>query len=520
MAESLQTVQGVVLTSDATFDKAGVQGLKVVDVSLAGELFQLETILKIPEAGLDWEGIEGLKLRIQDYFLQKGALFTVVDLPEQEVTDGVVLFLVRKSKFGKISYQGKEKFCSKIHAKEGELIDEEKLFDDLAFLNENPFHYTDVIVAPGSSSETTDMEFVTRESFPFKVLAGADNTGNAVAGRTRFFASLIWGDAWGRGDLLSYQFSSGFAIDEFHSHTLNSVTYFPWKDILTIFGSYAFIKSEHLLQGFQDYGKALLSSLRYTIPLNPYHQNPRQDVSAGLDYKFFTTDLFFVGTEQQADLLQFVSRSATNVLACYLGYTLKYKSPRHELRFTVETFTSPCTFLPHQSVATYDAMRKGAARKFFYVKAAFEERYRLPWDFQVGLTLRGQGATGRLLPADQLAVGGYSTVRGYSERIFLADNALIGNLEIQTKGYPIIKKVASELSFLLFMDYAWGKNYPSPDSLSQETAHAILWSVGPGIRLNIPPYLEGRLDFGFKLHAVSFDSTAIGRFHLAITMSY
>ena len=88
---------------------------------------------------------------------------------------------------------------------------------------------------------------------------------------------------------------------------------------------------------------------------------------------------------------------------------------------------------------------------------------------------------------------------------------------IDNRPFTFFKKAKDELILLAFMDYGWGYNYHAFDGI---TKTARLWSIGPGLRYNINPYANIRVDYGFKLHPVTFDDDKLGKWHVAATISY
>jgi hemolysin activation/secretion protein len=114
-------------------------------------------------------------------------------------------------------------------------------------------------------------------------------------------------------------------------------------------------------------------------------------------------------------------------------------------------------------------------------------------------------------------LGGYNTVRGYEEQLFVADDTLCANLEIHAPKISFLCKKRDELIFLAFMDYGYGHNlFPFED----ERTNQSLWSVGTGMRYRINPYFSFRADYGFKLKSVQFDDSHVGKAHVGATLSY
>ncbi len=117
-----------------------------------------------------------------------------------------------------------------------------------------------------------------------------------------------------------------------------------------------------------------------------------------------------------------------------------------------------------------------------------------------------------------MGIGGYGTVRGYDERQYNADQAILSSLEWAFPSWPLLslfnrRKISDAMHLLLFADGAYGTNYG-------ENTGTYLLSAGPGLRYTFAPYLALRLDLGFRLHE---EATFVGDFykwHFNLTGSY
>ena len=157
-----------------------------------------------------------------------------------------------------------------------------------------------------------------------------------------------------------------------------------------------------------------------------------------------------------------------------------------------------------------------AKSNYFYARMAFAPIIRLPEDFSFALTLRGQLASHNLLVSEQYGLGGYSTVRGYNERVFNVDNAFLASTELRSPSLKMLnRKYYSDLiQFLVFLDYALGRDvHPIPGN----PVTRYLLGVGPGVRYEVTPYLSFRGDLGFQL---KHEGNRHLRFHFSLVGSY
>lgn len=104
-----------------------------------------------------------------------------------------------------------------------------------------------------------------------------------------------------------------------------------------------------------------------------------------------------------------------------------------------------------------------------------------------------QLTTSSLLTLEQFSIGGADTVRGYRQNQLIADNGILGSVEVRV---PLTSN-PSVLQLVPFFDIGkvWNHRGPNPDP-------ATLASLGLGLRWQIGNDLALRLDYGIPLIAV------------------
>jgi hemolysin activation/secretion protein len=477
----------------------------------------LNDVLKVYEGRtITKETVQNIKETIEEYFANSGDSLLVVKVPEQKVKDGRILVTVETPKLESISIQGNRWFFnssiqSALQVNEGDLIQENSLLDSAAWINRNPFIHTELVLSPGSVPNTTHLEVIAKDRFPARVYAGADNTGSSFSGNERFFAGT--NISLGLNHLLTYQFTSGYNFPEFLSHFGNWTISLPCQDQLIFYGGYALMHPE--IPDFESKGEDIQVSARYLIPFKPFYTPFQHQLLCGLDYKLTNSSLFFLGTLADGSDRQLIHQKLSAIFQGYAGYQLEAHWNEIHVTFKLETFFSPAEFLPHQNKRAYNSLREGADIRYIYSKLACGLTYQLPADFSLSTLLRGQVASASLLPSEQLGLGGYDTVRGYQERIYLADNGLIGNLEFRSPSISFCK--SDSLVFLAFCDGAYGQNW---NASAASPVNGWLLGIGPGARYHFSSYLTARMDYGFRVHNTPFGNGQLGRLHFAATLSY
>lgn len=503
-------------------DPKALQGVKTYDLQIPGGTHNLseELIPLYKDKDLAREDIYAIRKTIIRYYQSQGRPLVTVTIPDQDITEGTLTFVILESHLERVKAYGarwfsNEKIASNFKLQPGEKIDQDEILKDLQWVNKNPFHKSNVIYAPGKTPDTTIVEVVTEDRFPLRPYVGVDNTGLDAIGKNRFFAGITWGNAFWADQQLTYQYTASFNIHRFQSHTASYQIPFPWRHIFTVYGGYSSTRPKINVPKaapgtFKSEGMGVQASGRYTIPLKPLYR-VLQEVTLGFDFKRTNTTLFFSDEPifgKLANLTQFL-----------LGYSLGHEGRAAKTSLQIDLFLSPGKIVSDESVSDYNSLRPGARPRYFYGRLMWGEIFRLPKQCSLSFTLRGQAGTKPLLPSEQYGLGGYDTIRGYEERSYQADEAGNLNVEFRSPVFNIFRSKGvfeDKLQLIGFLDYGYGYNLKRPPG---ENKNEFLVSVGPGIRYMVGTYLNARLDWGVKLHTIPGD-TSRSKLHFSVIGSY
>jgi hemolysin activation/secretion protein len=446
-----------------------------------------------------------------------------VFVPEQSITSGFVQVVVVVSRVEKVEATGARWFSNQdlraeVGLRPGDPISSSQLNSDLSWINRNPFLQSDVLMAPGNAPGTTDLLLRTQDRFPLRVYAGFEDSGNQYTGNDRILTGFNYGNLFGIGQQLSYQFTTGTDVNKFTAHSGTYVIPLPWRHQLTFFGSYS-DSSTNLGPDLSTSGVNWQISGRYEIPL-PGTEHFTESVTGGFDFKRSNDNLIFgVAT---------VSNVFTDVDQFVLSYQASAQDDYGSTSGSATGFWSPGGLSKYDRDIDYMGTRGGARTNYAYGQLTLNRVTRLPLDFT--WTVRGevQESDANLLPSEQWGLGGYATVRGYDERVVNGDNGFLVSTEVATPPVSIgeffgLKAIKDQLQFLGFVDYGG-------TSLHQVTPADVnpnnnLFSVGPGLRYVINPYISIRFDYGFQLintgiADTGFESRHHSRAHLGVLVSY
>lgn len=466
------------------------------------------------------EGAKQLCDAIASHYRDSEHLRVAVSAPQQDTSSGVVQIVVTPEKLGAVNvkenqYTEAETLKKWVRLNTTDAINEETLAQDVGWMNTNPYRTVKVDYKPTGRLGVTDVDLIVSDKKSWKVSSGVDNTGTDPIGPLRIFAGFTTNDFIFADHTLDFQATVADHYNEFQSYTLKYNAPLPWRNTLRVSGSYSATTPERT-DFPQKHRQSYQASARYAIP-QWFAANPWVDqitYEAGADFKGSNTNIFFEDDAAPVEKrLAFIGQFAGNI-------SFLRARASNKITAAIDLIGSPARMLPHQTDADFNNLRAGSTPRYAYTKLLLGYDQKLPFGIKLSTQGRGQFTLSNLIPSEQFALGGYSTVRGYAEKAVNGDNAVCGNLEIKTPEITVagiwFPKFKDSLTLLGFADagYAWYNEEVANTPVSQS-----LLGVGPGIRYSVSNYFTSRLDVGFPLLDVEKDSGST-RLHFNAILSY
>jgi hemolysin activation/secretion protein len=450
------------------------------------------------------------------YYRARHRPFVNVTVPPQDVTTGVVQIVVAEYEAGTIRVLKSRWFAAglirnDVRLQTGDPIDSQRLEADLAWVNQNPFLSVNAVTKPGAQPGQTDLDLVVHDRFPVSVYAGYANDGSPTTGLDQWKFGAVWGNVFGTGQQLAYQFTTGddfftggtLRPDGSHSpsfiaHALTATIQLPWRSTLQVIGDY---EEDHPDIGpdFARTGHSEQLSLRYNLPL-PAAPRLTQQLSLGYDFKSTDNNLDFGGamvSGQSSEIDQFpISYQATlgdKAGQTVLGDTLVLSPGGLTQRNTDAAFQPGV----NQTGVAF------ATANYAYDRLDLERDTRLPQQWTWIVKVTGQVASGNLLPSEQLNIGGMDTVRGYDEEIVGGAEGVVASTEVRTPVVAALFQGRGSLHDTLqgdvFFDYGRVFNV---HAIPGAPAAEELASAGLGARYAIGDHLSLRVEGGFPFRPI------------------
>lgn len=522
------TIKAIILVkSRAEIKEAGVPattGVQVKDIPFLDHPDFKQALEPFLGELLTENRVRDLEDKIILYCRQRGKVLVDVILPEQDIENGVLQVWFLEGKVGKLTVDnpGRKWFRDKlilddVRLRPGDEVNSRKLTEDLDWLNNNPFRQVDVTFKPGEKLGLTDVQLQVNDRIPIRPYLGYENSGTRYTGVDRFLFGVNWGNAFGLDQQLNYQYLTDINFNLVSAHSGSYIVPLPWRHTLMLYGAYVDGRADFGNNSPTAKGISWQSSLRYSIPL-PTFANSRHQVSFGFDFKRSDNNLLYGGT----NVLQ---SSDTDIAQFVLGYSDVTPDRYGRTSVGLELFYSPGGFTGNNNNKDYNLLRARAKADYFYGRLNVERLTRLPYDLTWALTGWAQWASARLLPSEELAVGGYDTVRGYDERVATGDKGWIISNELRTP--PIrflrdafhVESVSDQMQFLAFCDYG-AVRVINPNEIDDgANPDKNLVGVGAGVRWMIERNLSFRFDYGFALTDKSINKHP-SRAHVGVLLSF
>jgi len=174
------------------------------------ELRRLSNIIDKQNAqrGLSYGDLEEIAAELTRFYRKQGLFLAQVQLPAQEVKDGVVTLTVQEGLLGQIAAEGNNHYSLKqlaapFESQRGKLVTHGDIEEGLYLLNDLPALNITGYFSPGDNPGETRLNLKARDGSAWKMVTRLDNHGSAFTGDLRSYSSLEWLNPAGIGDALT-----------------------------------------------------------------------------------------------------------------------------------------------------------------------------------------------------------------------------------------------------------------------------------------------------------------------------
>lgn len=445
----------------------------------------------------------------------RGYNVVTVELPEQELNQGVVVLKVVETRIGRIKVE-KNRYFDEANIRrslptlrEGGTPNLGLVSANLRLANENPSKKVNLKLQSSDTDGEVDARLDVTDENPWKAMLNADNTGTDQTGKTHLGFVLQNANLWGRDHVASLQYTT--TAEHPGAIKVYGVGYhipiYSLNGSLDFFGSYSNVDSGTVSAGVFDLavsGKGAVFGTRYTQSLAKMG-NYESRLVYGIDHKAFKNSVVLLGQELGNDVT--VHPLSVNYVASWGG--------------DIGELGGSATLLRNISggsrggQADFTRARAGAKADYTVLRVSGSYSRMLPQMWQLRAIVNAQYTPDALIPGEQFGAGGAGSVRGFAEREISNDSGLGANLELYTPS--LCDSEGWQCRLLGFYDSAYVKRN---HALAGELGSTTIASAGLGARFQFYTYLNLQLDYGHVVKAGATGRGGDNRLHVRLGLSY
>ncbi|GLQ91470.1 ShlB/FhaC/HecB family hemolysin secretion/activation protein [Dyella acidisoli] len=442
--------------------------------------------------GRSMNDVHAARDALQKLYQSKGYQSVVVEIPPQQVKNGVILLQVTENSIGRLRVEG-AKYHSPQEIRDavpslaqGTVPDFNQVQKELTDLNKQPGRQVVPLLSPGSMPQTMDVTLKVDDTYPLHGSVEVNNDHSAYTPDLRTIASVRYDNLWQLGHTISATYI--VAPQDRHATEVYALSYLaPLNTDWSLLGSaYKSNSNANTLGGTTVLGKGNAVSLQATKQLPVLGGDYTQMVSFGISRKHFEQNIQLGGQTLQAPLTYYP------LSASYTGQRTGEKST---LGFT---FTGNFGWRGvGSSNQAFDNQRYNARDNFADLRLDLNYAHSFAGDFAVATRASAQASTQPLISSEQFAAGGMSSVRGYLSAEETADNGAIASVELRTPSiHSWVGSFANDWRFHIFVDSA---RLMLIDPLAEQRGRFTLLSTGVGTSFTVFHYVNGDLEYAYPL---------------------
>ena len=477
--------------------------------------------------GKTLDDVEKARVALETAYRDRGYGTVFVDIPEQEVAEGIVRLQVTEGKISRVRVTGARYFSNRSiraavpAAAPGSIPHLPTVQRQLSDLNALTADRNVVpVLKAGPRPGTVDLALNVKDEAPVHASVELNDQYTSNTSKLRAVSALSYDNLFGRLDSLALQYqTSPEDTSEVAVWAASYTTRLPdSRSKVALF----YINSDSDIATVGE-GGATLSVLgkgqifggRY---INPFYSSAAAThvFIGSVEYKDFAESVF------SEDLF----RTPISYMNLSAGHTSAWRLDKQSV-----TLASSVNFGIRGMANDPEEFRDKRARgrpNYWLLRADTSYGYQLPWKLSLRLRGAGQYAIEPIISNEQFSIGGADGVRGYREAEQLGDIGFKTSAEL---AYSPIDLLAQRAQLGVFAFYDFGRMSrlePLRDrvtGLLSETVDQTFRSAGVGVEFGAFGFLSGSLTWAYPLmDTPDWDSggTAAGdsRIHFSIRSSW
>lgn len=456
--------------------------------------------------------VELARTALEELYHSKGFGTVFVDIPPQEVNDGVVRLHVTEGRIESTHIDGARYFPERgvlvalPASTPGTVPNLPALQQQLAAVNGQS---SDRVVVPiirqGSTPGTVDLAFKVDDHLPLHGSLEFNDQNTIDTRPLRAIGQLSYGDLFGRLDTISLQYQmapqEADQVSVFAANYASHPLAYGLTPSLLLIDSNSNVATVGTL-GILGQGEII--GARLALPFNA-GSTDAQSLTLGLDHKHFRNTINVDATTALNTPITYVNLS--------LSYAGVWRTDARIITLNVASDFGPRGIANNSNAFANDRFEGRA--NYFYVRADSAINLRLPGAFRLTLRAAGQGAAEPTITNENYSIAGADGVRGYLESEELGDSAIKGTVQLQSPEWRWHERALGDL----FSFYDAGRTEVL-DALPDQPTHAVLRSWGIGADLLPGQRLTGSFTWAHPLLAATATRAGESRYLFVLRGSF
>jgi hemolysin activation/secretion protein len=437
--------------------------------------------------------VEQARLALEELYHSKGFQTVSIDIPEQNVVNGVVYLQVNEGKIARLRVTDSRYFSQgaikeKVPAlAEGTVPNLPQMQQQLAALaKESSDRTITPVLRAGETPGTLEVDLKVKDDLPLHGKVEVNGRNTTSTERLRTAATLRYDNLWQKFHSASFMYQVSPENPKQVEVLVGSyvMPVFESGQRLAFFAVNSSSNSVANAGALSVVGAGDLYGLRYVSPIATPIKNYFQTVTAGFTYKDFKQNL------NGATVNELFRQTPITYVPFVLGYNGNIQDEQSRLSFNINANFSIRNLGNRQS--QFNNTRYQAKANYAYLTAGVEYKRNLPHGMSFEGRFNGQVANSPLIPNEQFSLGGQQSVRGYYETQVLADDGVQASLELYSPKLDVWDWAEQEnIRGVVFVDAGrgWLKS-----TLNGSPSQFDLASVGTGFRMQLWKTLTANFD--------------------------
>lgn len=454
------------------------------------------------------EDVEDARAALQKAYQEQGYQSVIVEIPPQTVTAGIVKLHVVEAPVGRLRVVGSRYVVPGFvrsavpSLAEGRVPNFTEAQNELNALNRLPDRQITPIVKAGQEAGTLDVDLRVKDTLPVHASVELNNDHSADTPPLRVLATASYDDLWQLGNTLSFTYLSApqdVSKSQVFVGAYSAPIYgTPW---LLSFSGYTSNSLTNSLGGVGVLGDGYSISGHAILSLPPIGEFA-DSLNLGLTYDHFLVNSNIDPEECAVINPDSVPPTSSCSTDSYFPMSASYSVSRTAPDWTMDGTVSATLGIRGlgSTQRQFELSRASATTNFVHLNLDVSGMKSFWQDIQLAMHLTGQLADQPLVPTEQYAAGGLTSVRGYLQSEAIGDDGLGASVELRSPSLatytPYIGSYIDDWRVFVFGDL--GEAWILEPLASQQTFFRLA-STGVGSRLMAAGHFSASADMAWPL---------------------